>query len=667
MEETDNEIFFEANFNFIREDVFLIARVDKETGDQQLIIQKINPETKKVEIEESIECIHTPIISLPPEMDYYIPRPLEYSSYQETYKEVLSMNMNTELKKELEPKMKFDCLKSWIEEIAKNGVNSIYIKKKWEKSSIFYPVLKSIMKFYTRIDNSFFSALFFSASLKENEYLKKNEEFQEVFFFEAKYNFIREDVFLIARVNAGTGKQELIMQKINPENGEVEIKDSIVCIHTAVMDMSVREFSTLENDTKAQKNLYKKTLNIRWSEDPKTINLTPSEHFKAFKSWVAGIAEAGKDAFDIQDEIDRNLNLMYPIMKFIMRFYTRVDKSFISEYLSKIERECRFEGERHEESLIANLLPILQMLIINPDVDDVFDVETDEYTFNEELWEYCEYNDCYYRKDWREILSLIFEINPPSKLFLHDELYIFFLSIQEARIIKNGKLGALFELEEIINRKFIIQLNDLEYRGKPEVLIWDKKITEIYIPESNISKIPECIKKFTNLVVLWISNCKFDLSSSKCIIPSSSNEVKRISTIPKFIGELEKLEELVIRDQSITEIPDHIKNLKDLRRLWLDYNNLSVIPSWIDELSAIEDLSMMNNKISKIPKNLGDLKQLESLDLIGNPIKSIPENLGMLPNLYCIIFETNHLEQKPKFFENEYYLENGKNLKLLKW
>ncbi|MCP4762862.1 MAG: hypothetical protein GY870_13870, partial [archaeon] len=168
---------------------------------------------------------------------------------------------------------------------------------------------------------------------------------------------------MVARVDSETGRQELVMQKINPETKEVEIEDYIECIHTAVMDITPEEFMELENNIDAQEEIFKKTLNIRWSEDPRTINLTPEEHFKAFKSWVAGIAEAGVDAFEIQDEIDRNLNLMYPIVHFIMQFLVKCDPELISEYLVKIERECRFEGETHIPSLIANLKILFEYFV----------------------------------------------------------------------------------------------------------------------------------------------------------------------------------------------------------------------------------------------------------------------------------------------------------------
>ncbi len=188
---------------------------------------------------------------------------------------------------------------------------------------------------------------------------------------EAKFPFIREDVFLIARIDAETGKQHLVMQKVNLKTGEIEIEDEIECIHTAVMDVPVENFASLQNDVDAQEDLYNKTLQIRSSEKLQEINLTLKDKFIALKSWTAGIAEAGFDAFKIQDEVAKNLDLMYPITHFIMKFLIKVNSDFIQKYLLKIERECRFEGEYHLPSIMANIEVLIKAFEpTDPDYDD---------------------------------------------------------------------------------------------------------------------------------------------------------------------------------------------------------------------------------------------------------------------------------------------------------
>ena len=58
----------------------------------------------------------------------------------------------------------------------------------------------------------------------------------------AKYPFVYQDIFLIAQINPSTGKQWLIMQKIDPISNRVLLEDRIQCIHTAITTLTVEEF-----------------------------------------------------------------------------------------------------------------------------------------------------------------------------------------------------------------------------------------------------------------------------------------------------------------------------------------------------------------------------------------------------------------------------------------
>lgn len=180
-----------------------------------------------------------------------------------------------------------------------------------------------------------------------------------------KFRFITDNVFLCPWIDTDTGKQKLILQKINSVSGKVEFEDGIDCIHTAITDISTTDLKNYQNDVNVQEHILTKTLEIRSSERLTEINLTPEEKFNALKSWTAGIAEAGMNAFLIQGEIDKNLDLLYPITHFLMRFMVKVERDFLPEFIAKIERECMFEGIRHESSFIANTIPILEMVWVN--------------------------------------------------------------------------------------------------------------------------------------------------------------------------------------------------------------------------------------------------------------------------------------------------------------
>ena len=226
-----------------------------------------------------------------------------------------------------------------------------------------------------------------------------------------KFRFIRDDIFLCPWVDTETGKQKLIMQKINLKTNEIEFEDSIDCIHTAIIDISLNQFNEYQNNNETQENLLKKTLFIRSSDDFKEINLVPEEKFKALKSWTAGISEAGKDALSIQSNIDSAVGIWVQISSRLLSFMAKIDPNYIYEILRKVEKECKFEGVNHKSSIIANLLPILWS------ISDPEDMEWER--------EYKEYKEM--KPADRKILSAIIAINPPHELFEKNPSFIYLL------------------------------------------------------------------------------------------------------------------------------------------------------------------------------------------------------------------------------------------------
>lgn len=172
---------------------------------------------------------------------------------------------------------------------------------------------------------------------------------------EEKYQFIHENIYLIAQVDENTGRQQLIIQKLSKNGKHVELQDRITCIHTAVLNLNYREFLEMNNNPQAKKKLLEKINKVRSSERLKHINLSIDMKFLAFKSWVQGIAEAGIDAFKIQDSIEEYTKLMNPISNRLLQFMVRVDPNFIEFFLRKIEKECSFNGKLHIPSFISNI------------------------------------------------------------------------------------------------------------------------------------------------------------------------------------------------------------------------------------------------------------------------------------------------------------------------
>lgn len=179
--------------------------------------------------------------------------------------------------------------------------------------------------------------------------LKKEPE-----YYEEKFSFIYDNIFLTARVNKKSGRQELVMTE-EDKNGKVIRKEAIECIHTVITKIPYEKFAErIQED-----NFEQEMMNIRSSEDLQEIHLSPREKFKALKSWVAGIAEAGYECFSFHN--DALQELAGPLLYNLVRFCILYDDKLLSEYLLWVEKKCRFENSRHEASLIANLRPILEL------------------------------------------------------------------------------------------------------------------------------------------------------------------------------------------------------------------------------------------------------------------------------------------------------------------
>ena len=125
--------------------------------------------------------------------------------------------------------------------------------------------------------------------------------------FSIKYPFVYNDIFLIAEVDKNSGKQWLIMQKIDPRTQRVLLEDRIQCIHTAITTIEVDEFE----ERVSEEDFEEEMLNIRSSGNLREVHLEPQEKIFAFKSWVAGIAKAGKISFKIPNDGYRYFNCRF--------------------------------------------------------------------------------------------------------------------------------------------------------------------------------------------------------------------------------------------------------------------------------------------------------------------------------------------------------------------
>lgn len=140
------------------------------------------------------------------------------------------------------------------------------------------------------------------------------------------------------------------------ENGKEKDSTSIWCIHTKISEIPAEK---LETALKDDPNSFVTNMRESSSGTVKLKDLSFQEDLNAFYSWVQGIAEGGERAFYIQEEFENSRIYAYPISSMLLSFVAKYREDIFQAYLSKIEKECKFEGKWHISSLRANLNNIL--------------------------------------------------------------------------------------------------------------------------------------------------------------------------------------------------------------------------------------------------------------------------------------------------------------------
>lgn len=146
------------------------------------------------------------------------------------------------------------------------------------------------------------------------------------------------------------------------------------------------------------------------------------------------------------------------------------------------------------------------------------------------------------------------------------------------------------------------------------------------------------------LIRSWIKVHADDLSSRT----EFSSDKSEICFLPKWLGQLELLRDLHIRNSSVRYIPDQIGNLKHLEEIWLVDNKITVLPESLFKLKNLLILNLDSNCIKKVPKKISELISLRCLFLHNNQIEELPDEIGSLPNLVFLIISYNQLKKLPQ-------------------
>jgi len=485
---------------------------------------------------------------------------------------------------------------------------------------------------------------------------------------EAKYEFIKKNIFLIAQVNENTGLQKLVMRKINLRDGSIIIEDAIDCIHTAIADIPAEELEEILTDEEESEEYYKELLYIRSSENLKEIDLNPEEKFIALKSWVQGIAEAGLGAFWVQTELEQAGNLMYPIASVLMKFIVKAIPDFLPFYLDKIKQDSQYQGLTYTSTLIANIDPIIQML-----AQGIIETEHLDY-----------------------IIKKMLKIGIPNSYFLdngyfsrlialiqNEKLHERYIKVIDEFVVGRGIIENLdfnerrliyllvLNLGDSINyfvenfqniaRKFFfisnnhitkLYLNSRDFLNFFELNQGLESLEELYSTQTDLNIIPESVSNLQNLKTLWLGSNPFtSLPNSFGNLRSLKNlnlYNSRLKSLPDSFGDLESLEILNLGHNRLSSLSPTIGNLRALKEFYIIANNLKILPESIGSLSSLEVLDLQMNELESLPNSLGSLSNLKELRLNQNNLKSLPVSIGKLSSLEKLSIQTNKIQELPE-------------------
>ncbi len=145
-------------------------------------------------------------------------------------------------------------------------------------------------------------------------------------------------------------------------------------------------------------------------------------------------------------------------------------------------------------------------------------------------------------------------------------------------------------------------------------------LEELDVPSYNLKAISPNIGLLKNLKILYI----------QCNIPMKEG---RYIELPDSIGNLEKLEELVLSGLRMHTLPKGMKNLVKLRRLDLDRCELESLPEDLFEnMKHLAIFNFFSKKIKKLPDSIFNCRKLIALDLLEEN-SNFPHTIGEMVDL----------------------------------
>jgi len=155
----------------------------------------------------------------------------------------------------------------------------------------------------------------------------------------------------------------------------------------------------------------------------------------------------------------------------------------------------------------------------------------------------------------------------------------------------------------------------------PDVLIHYTNLMNLDLSYNQLTFIPDAIVECRNLVNIVLKN-----------------NLLEDSGFPKDLSGLTQLKELNVSGNSLTRIPDSVIHLaSSLVSLHMGANRISTIPREIGQLKKLQVFYLGGNQLTEIPMEIGLLTQLKVFVLCENQLETLPSTVSCLKQLKSLL------------------------------
>jgi hypothetical protein len=193
--------------------------------------------------------------------------------------------------------------------------------------------------------------------------------------------------------------------------------------------------------------------------------------------------------------------------------------------------------------------------------------------------------------------------------------------------------------------------NFLNNPGQSTLNLCGLKLTELP-PE--LFKIPDLVNRLKDLDLSYNQLTQLPDTFGNLSQLTTLNLVRNeLTQLPDTFGNLRQLTKLNLRMTELTQLPSTFGNLSQLADLKLDYNDtLTQLPDTFGRLTALTDLSLNDSNLAHLPDTFGNLRQLTTLNLSSTKLAQLPDTFGNLSQLTTLFLSSSQLAQLPDTFGN---------------